>query len=92
MFSIQERQKPEDHPNFINKGKKGLRCNRTACPNTEAYWYNRVTEAYYCQPCANRINESALHSGGDCIVFLSEEDKKDWKADRIARVEGRKNG
>ncbi len=67
-------------PNFKNKGKKGLRCNRTCCTNTEAYWYNRVTEAYYCQGCANLINESSVGdmNGRPPILSLLEADKLDW--------------
>jgi hypothetical protein len=59
-------------------------CNRTACRAPGAIWWNTSTRAYYCTPCAHRINEGApglcvkggcseewsnLHShDGGCIV------------------------
>jgi hypothetical protein len=38
------------------KGKKGGNCNRTACQQPEATWYNHSTRAYYCEPCAQNLN------------------------------------
>ncbi len=61
-----------------NKGMQGLRCNRTACENQEAYYYNRVMKAYYCEPCAFRINVSALRSGQKELCICSDEDRIDW--------------
>lgn len=88
MFNFEKRPEPQDHPNFLNKGKKGLRCNRTACEHTEAYYWNHVTQAYYCQGCAMRINASCQQSQMDNICKLSEEDKKDWNEHRGFRTDG----
>ena len=81
----------EDHPNFKNKGKRGLRCNRTACEHTEAYYWNRVTNAYYCQPCAHGINEASMHDmdGREPLLSLSYEDKEAWAK---AKQDERRNG
>lgn len=48
-------------------GKGVTRCNRTACQREltpEIRAWNTVTEAWYCWPCARRINQS---SPGMCI-------------------------
>lgn len=47
----------------IPKGGKHGECNRTACQNRPAIHFNRITEEFYCTPCARRINESAKQSG-----------------------------
>lgn len=41
------------------KGTRNGICNRTACDNSHAVHYNRVTERWYCTPCARLINENA---------------------------------
>jgi hypothetical protein len=41
----------------IPKGHRDGECNRTACHNPNARWYNPHTNSYYCQPCAFRLNE-----------------------------------
>lgn len=41
------------HP---DKGKKGGRCNVTACQEPGAWYFNKSTRAYYCRDCANEIN------------------------------------
>jgi hypothetical protein len=41
------------------KGTRGGECNRTACKNPGARWYNRETRAYYCNPCKLKIDEGA---------------------------------
>lgn len=38
------------------KGSYGGWCNRTACDNDAATWYNSSTRAYYCEKCAAEIN------------------------------------
>lgn len=40
------------------------KCNRTACTNEQQLWWNLYTHAYYCQPCAFRINDSSNQSSG----------------------------
>lgn len=43
------------------KGQRGGDCNRTACQRPASWWYNRTMQAYYCDHCADLINESCLH-------------------------------
>lgn len=38
------------------KGEYNQECNRTACNNLNATYYNHSTEKYYCRPCAKEIN------------------------------------
>jgi hypothetical protein len=45
------------------KGERNGTCNRTACDNPRAVHFNRVTDRYYCAPCARRINEAAAEVG-----------------------------
>lgn len=45
-----------DSPKTPEKGHKNGECNRTACENTPATWWNQYTQAFYCEPCARRIN------------------------------------
>ncbi len=46
-------------------GKGESLCNRMACqrPISGARWWNRITQAYYCATCANRINASSPIDG-----------------------------
>ena len=39
-----------------DKGEKGGSCNRTACQQPDAKYFNKATEAYYCETCAELIN------------------------------------
>lgn len=39
-----------------DKGLKNGSCNRTACQDPGANFFNRSTKAYYCEYCARRIN------------------------------------
>jgi hypothetical protein len=84
---FEKSKEPQDNPNFKNKGKKGLRCNRTACSTRAAYWWNRITCAFYCQPCAFRINESSTQSGMEPLCSCSEEDREEWNQARKIRME-----
>lgn len=45
------------------KGARNGLCNRSACPNTHAIHFNATMDAYYCTPCARRINEAARQVG-----------------------------
>jgi len=38
------------------KGAFDGHCNRTACQQPPARWWNKGTRKYYCQTCALRIN------------------------------------
>jgi hypothetical protein len=40
-----------------DKGLKGGKCNRTACLNRPAECFSTYENAYYCVPCARKINE-----------------------------------
>ena len=44
------------------KGQYGEECNITACqkPNS-AFWYNHLNHQYYCQSCANRLNNDEFN-------------------------------
>jgi len=47
-------------PSFI--GEKGAHdgiCNRTACDNEHAFWFNSTNGKYYCGVCAKKFNEVA---------------------------------
>lgn len=41
----------------MRKGEFNGECNRTACSNKNAVYYNKGTHAYYCDSCAMKINE-----------------------------------
>ena len=43
-----------------DKGLEGGSCNRRACQAPNAIWYNRATDAWYCEECAGLINESSI--------------------------------
>jgi len=60
------------------KGKKFGICKRSACNNiSTVYWFNRVTNGYYCQPCAFRINKSGLDN--ICSRDLTDDELKTLK-------------
>jgi hypothetical protein len=44
------------------KGELGGECNRGACNDVNARWWNPHTQAHYCTACARLINESLKHS------------------------------
>lgn len=41
----------------MEKGKLNGKCNRTACQQPGAVYYNHSTRAYYCAECADLINK-----------------------------------
>jgi len=47
---------PEPPPIKSDKGLQNGSCNRRACQSPGATWFNIGTRAYYCQPCALKIN------------------------------------
>lgn len=51
------------------KGEKHGECARTACNHTNALWWNRSTERYYCKPCARRIMSYPENAG---LLTLTE--------------------
>lgn len=52
-------------PDPALKGAKGGNCNRTACQQPEAHYFNTGTDAYYCWDCASDINEFAMRPHAD---------------------------
>lgn len=61
-FSLVNKSKSPNEP--TNKAIKGLangECNRTACTNKNAKWFNSSTEKYYCGTCAYLINSYTPH-------------------------------
>lgn len=52
------------------KGELGLECNRNACSNSPALYYNKSTRAHYCKACASEINDYAR---GDSYRLYGEE-------------------
>lgn len=44
----------------MSKGTKGGNCNRTACQQPGADFYNKSTRAYYCRKCAEMIQASCF--------------------------------
>ena len=66
-----------------NKGKKGGRCNLTACQQPGAWYFNKSTRAYYCEDLAMsdtvRVKYSIMINkvGSDCEDVL-EFDREDW--------------
>lgn len=58
------------------KGDYNQECNRTACSNQGAKFYNHSTRMYYCRSCAEQINYwSKLDH--NTILCIEEKDKKD---------------
>ena len=53
------------------KGTYDCECNRTACSNSHAVYFNKSTEKYYCESCAHTIN---MHNRMDCIRLFGCED------------------
>ncbi len=53
------------------KGKFGGDCNVTQCQKAGACSYNHAMRAYYCEECANKINEASItHNGvGLCDII-----------------------
>ncbi len=43
--------------NNSDKGEENKECNRTACSNKPAIYYNHSTRKYYCVQCARMIND-----------------------------------
>ena len=48
-----------------DKGKENGSCNRKACQRPGAVFFNTSTRAWYCAPCAHKINNA---SPGLCYV------------------------
>lgn len=57
---------------LLIKGEKGGLCNRTACQQPPALFYNRVMGKYYCYNCAVLIERSARRDGDSFYADLDE--------------------
>lgn len=55
------------------KGDYNQECNRTACTNNEANYYNESTRKYYCKSCAEEINYWSKRDAN--ITLCSKESK-----------------
>jgi len=51
---------PNWHP---GKGQRGGECQRVACDNRNAYWFNQTNGQYYCSSCARTFNEVSRRNG-----------------------------
>lgn len=57
-----------------DKGQKNGSCNRRACQEPPAVYFNSATLAYYCERCARELNEAALRFDGvEELCKLDEE-------------------
>ena len=52
------------------KGEKGGKCNRKACREDGAFWYNKSTLKYYCKECAFEIMSFPENKG----LLVNEKD------------------
>jgi hypothetical protein len=68
----------------VLKGIHGQQCNRTACQNSPATFYNQSTKKYYCPSCAeninnlNRVEAFELYKSDLCLHTDKEEFKERW--------------
>lgn len=60
-------------PDPALKGKKDGNCNRSACQEPGAYFYNTATRAYYCIACARDIRRWGLMDGFDLFPEFDAE-------------------
>lgn len=63
----------------MNKGEYNGECNRTACSNTGAVYFNHSTRKHYCRSCASLINDAnrldAIRLYGHDLCLLVSEDE-----------------
>ena len=45
------------------KGQRGGECQRVACDNGNAHWFNTTNGEYYCSYCARTFNEVSRRHG-----------------------------
>lgn len=56
----------------LDKGRHGGTCNRGACNDRPADWWNPHTVAYYCGSCASKINDSLRATDASPSLKLCE--------------------
>lgn len=57
-------------------------CNRTACSNKAARWFNHSTEKYYCSKCAcmiNDVNPESKRIFGHDLCTLTKVSDEDYE-------------
>lgn len=52
------------------KGEYGGECQRIACDNGEAHWFNETNGRYYCGSCARTFNEVSRRNGQSPLCEL----------------------
>lgn len=64
---------PKPVPRLPAKGDYNSTCQRFACENDSAHWYNQTNGKYYCSDCARTFNELLRHQGRRplCELHLS---------------------
>jgi hypothetical protein len=65
--------------NKENKGKRLGSCNRTACQQPGAFWYNRTMHSWYCTRCAHKINYQPLPSGEYLCIRDQDAEAEFWE-------------
>lgn len=69
-------------PAPADKGEFNGRCNRSACLNQGANWYNHSTRKYYCKSCAHWLNIDEFNKRDAMEIWghdLCTEGKADMK-------------
>jgi hypothetical protein len=53
------------HPENVapGKGEHGGQCQRIACVNEQAFWFNETNGKYYCGDCARTFNNVSRRNG-----------------------------
>ncbi len=69
---------------IIEKGQQGGKCNRSACNNDNAIYYNHSTRKYYCHDCAmliNRVNyyDSMRLFGHELCTLINQKEVNNGK-------------
>lgn len=64
---------PPRLPRAAAKGEYNSACQRFACENVDAHWYNQTNGKYYCSDCARTFNDVMRQHGRRplCELHLS---------------------
>jgi hypothetical protein len=55
---------------LAGKGELGGECQRIACENHDAHWFNETNGRYYCASCARTFNEICRRNGQEPLCEL----------------------
>ena len=55
---------------LAGKGEFGGECQRIACENAQAHWFNETNGRYYCASCARTFNEICRRNGQEPLCEL----------------------